>query len=124
MFLYRKGGMQYVDRGDAAAYDFNEATLTQDSAWHTLSLSAIVPANAKVVVLRIGASHASAGRYFRVAKVGNTTGFNNANVSTQVASVINEMTTEIALNAAREIIYWATSGTFASLRLLVMGWWI
>ena len=124
MFISRKGGLQYVDRGDAGAYDFTEATLTQDSAWHTLSLAAIIPANAKTVLLRVGASHASTGRYFRVAKVGNTTGFNNANVATQAASVINEQTTAIALNAAREIIYWATTGTFASLRLLVMGWWI
>lgn len=116
--------MQYVDRGDASAYDFDAATLTQDGAWHTLSLAAIIPANAKIAVLRVGASHASTGRYFRVAKVGNVTLFNNANVATQAANIINEQTTEIALNAAREIAYWATSGPFVSMRLLVMGWWI
>lgn len=124
MFLSRKGGLQYVDRGDASAYDFDATTLTQDGAWHTLSLAAIIPANAKVVVLRVGASHASSARYFRVAKVGNTTLFNMANVATQVTNIINEQTTEIQLNAAREIAYWATSGTFSSIRLLVMGWWI
>lgn len=124
MFLSRKGGLQYVDRGDASAYDFDVTTLTADGAWHTLSLAAIIPANAKVAVLRIGASRSVAGTYFRVAKVGNVTQYNNANVATQVANVINEQTTEIALNAAREIAYWATSGTFVSLRLLVMGWWI
>lgn len=124
MFLSRKGGLQFVDRGDASAYDYDQTTLTADSAWHTLSLAAIIPANAKAVRLRIGASRSITGTYFRVAKVGNTTLFNLANVATEAANVINEQTTEISLNAAREIIYWATTGSFAALRLVVMGWWI
>jgi hypothetical protein len=124
MWLSRKGGLQYIDRGDASAYDYDQTTLTADSDWHTASLAAIVPANAKVVRLRVGAAHASAGKFFRVAKVGNTGFYNQAQVVTQAANTVNEQTTELLLNAAREIVYWATSGSWVSLRLVVMGWWI
>lgn len=118
------GGLNYVDRGNPSAYDFDQTTLTADGAWHTLSLSAIVPVGAKAVVLRVGASRSVAGTYLRIACVGNSAAFNCANVATQVANVINEQTTMILLNASRQIQYWATSGVFVSLRLVVMGWWI
>lgn len=124
MFLSRKGGLSYVGRADIATYDFDANNLTQDGAWHTLDLSAIVPAGAKAVVLRLGASHSSAGRYFRVAPLGYTGSCNQANVTSQVANVINEQTTIMPMNTARTLSYWATSGTFAAIRVFVMGWWI
>lgn len=124
MFLSRKGGLSYVARADVATYDFDTSNLTQDGAWHTLNLSAIVPAGAKAVVLRLGAAHSSAGRYFRVAPLGYTQSPSGANVATQVANVINEQTTIMPMNAARTLSYWATSGTWAAIRVCVLGWWI
>jgi hypothetical protein len=123
MNLSRSPGLKYVHRTDQAAYDYDATSLTQDSAWHTLNIAAIVPANAKLVLLRIGASHASAGRYFRVARVGDTQTFSCVNVATQVANIINEQTAPIVCTG-QQIAYWATSGTFVALRLLVLGWFV
>ena len=124
MFLSRKGGLSYVARADVATWDFDTTSLTQDGAWHTLNLSAIVPAGAKAVVLRLGASHSSAGRYFRVAQLGYTQSASGANVATQVANIINEQTATFAMNTARTLSYWAASGTWSSIRVCVLGWWI
>ena len=124
MFLSRKGGLSYVARADVATYDFDTTSLTEDGAWHTLDLSAIVPAGAKAVVLRLGASRSLAGQYFRVAPLGYTQPCNQANVATQVANVINEQTTIMPMNAARTLSYWATSGTWTAIRVCVLGWWI
>lgn len=123
MNITRSPGLKYVHRAETAGYDYDQTSLTQDSAWHTLNIAAIVPANAKLVLLRIGASHASAGRYFRVARVGDTGNFACANVATQVANIINEQTSLIVCTG-QQIAYWATTGTFVSLRLLVLGWFV
>lgn len=123
MFISRKGGLTYVRRPEGAGQDYDATNLTQDGAWHTLNLAAIIPANAKLVHLRVGASHASAGRYFRIATVGDTTAIRVISVATQVASIINEMNGFIDC-PGQQIAYWATSGTFAALRLTVMGWFL
>ncbi len=123
MMIGRKPGLHYVNRAEQSAYDFTESTLTADSAWHTLSLSGIVPANAKLVVLRIGAARSVGGQYFRVGKVGVTGSYNVANVATQVANIISEQTTIVELSS-QSIQYWLTTGTWASVRLLVLGWFL
>ena len=123
MLIARKPGLKYVNRAEVAAYDYKETTLTQDSAWHTISLSAIVPANAKLVLLRVGAAHASAGKYFRISKAGQTGSYSVVNVVTQAANIVNEQTALVDC-VGQQIQYWATTGTFASLRLVVLGWFL
>ena len=63
----------YVFRGGATAFDWVETGLTADSAYHTLNLSAIIPANAKLVHFRVQIKHASVGQDVRICKVGLTT---------------------------------------------------
>lgn len=123
MLMSRKGGLTYVRRAEQAGYDFDATSLTQDSNFHTLSLASIIPANAKLVHLRIGASHASAGRYFRIATVGDTQSIRTVSVATQVANIINETNGFIDCTG-QQIAYWATSGTFVALRLTIMGWFL
>ena len=123
MMLSRKPGLKWVHRTETSLYDWDETTLIQDGNRHTLSLAGIVPPNAKMVLLRVGASHASAGMYFRVSKVGDTAPYNCANVATQVAYIINEQTTLLDCTGC-QIAYWASNGTFAALRLVVMGWFV
>lgn len=47
---------KYVDRGDPAAPDWTEATLTADGSWHTLDLAGIVgeAVGSNLVHLRLG----------------------------------------------------------------------
>lgn len=47
------GGMTWVDRGDPAAPDWTELTLTLDGNWHDLDLSAIIDAGALLVIFRV-----------------------------------------------------------------------
>lgn len=121
--ITKKAGLRYVARGDAAAYDFDQTTLTQDGAWHTLDLSAIIPANAKLVHLRLGAAASASGRYLRVSPVGYTLNFAIANVATQVANIINEMDAIVPCSG-QQVQYWTTGSAFASLRFVVLGWFL
>lgn len=123
MFVARKAGLKYVHRGNPLTYDYDQTTLTQDGAWHTLDLSAIIPANAKLVHLRLGASASAAARYLRVAKTGVTGGFATVNVATQVANIINE-TDAIVDCVGQQVDYWTTGAAFASLRFCVIGWFL
>ena len=119
--LSRKPGLKWVHRSDVTGYDWNQTTLTQDAHWHTLSLAGIVPANAKMVLLRLGAAHANAFQIFRVAKVGDTDNFNCVSIVTQVANIVNEQTTLVDCTGC-QIAYWTTPGTFVDLLIVVMGW--
>ena len=121
--LSRKPGLKWVHRTGVTGFDWDKTTLTNDSAWHTLSLAGIVPANAKMVLLRLGASHADAFKIFRVAKVGDTDCFNCATVITQVANIVNEQTALIDCSGC-QIAYWTTPGIFSNLLIVVMGWFV
>jgi len=123
MLIARKPGLKYVNRVERLAYDFTDSMFTQDSAWHPLSLAAIIPANAKLVLLRVGASHASPGQCFRVSKLGQTSSVSVVNVVTQTPDVLNEQTALVECTG-QQIQYWATSGTFSGLRLQVLGWFL
>lgn len=123
MFISRKGGLSYVARAEQTAYDYDQTSLTKDGAWHDLDLSAIIPASAKLVLLRVGASYTAGGSYFRIGKQGDTNSFSVVNVATQVANIINEQTALVPV-VNQKIRYWCTAVSFSSLRLLVLGWFL
>ena len=121
--MSRKPGLQYVHRAEPGNYDYDQTTLIQDGVWHTLSLAAIIPASAKLVLLRVGAAHASTGRAFCIAKVGESEFYSCVNVVTQVADLVNE---QIALVdcSGQQIQYRTSFGPFSSLRIVVLGWFL
>lgn len=123
MMISRKGGLSYVNRAEQSAYDYNQSTLTKDGAWHTLNLSAIVPANAKLVLLRVGAAYTAAGYYFRISKAGQPGPFSWADIATQAANIVNEQTVLVDCSG-QQIQYWCSAVSFSSLRLLVLGWFL
>ena len=126
MFIARKPGLKYVHRTGVGDYDYDVTTLTQDGAWHVLDLSAIVPASAKLVLLRLAAAHGLKGKCFRVCKAGESNIYACANVVTQVADVINEQTALVDCSG-QQIQYWATINVpypFTLLWLVVLGWFL
>ena len=123
MLIARKPGLKYVHRTAVEGYDYDETTLSQDGAWHTISLAAIIPASAKLVLLRVGAAHASPGQYFRVAKAGESNLYSFVNVATQVAYIINEQTALVDCTG-QQIKYWASFGMWDILSLVVLGWFL
>jgi hypothetical protein len=121
--LTRKPGLKYINRAEQTAYDFDQTGLTADNNWHTLSLSAIVPARAKLAVIRMRASNSSTSRTFRLSKVGFTNSFSVASLTTPVANIAVEQTTILDCTG-QQIQYWLTSGTWAVVGIIVLGWFV
>lgn len=114
----------YVDRGDPAAYDFTQATLTQDNAWHDLDLSAIVPAGTRAVNLNLRGRHSSTGKELLFRANGNVNYHNASGLRTVVGSLYlyNEIT--IALDSNRIIEYKAMSPNWTNISISVKGWYL
>jgi hypothetical protein len=123
MFFGRKAGLQYVHRGDPIAADFTQATLTADSAVHTLSLASIIPANAKLVHLRVVIKKASTEQRMYIFKVG-LTGYNAVNQFYTQAVNVSIGNTCIVDCPSRQIAYWLETGAWAGVTVCVIGWFI
>jgi hypothetical protein len=123
MMISRKAGLRYVSRGDVAAYDATEITLTADNAAHTLSLASVVPANAKLVLVRFRCANAAANKVFWVGKVGYANAFAVSKVYSLVANYPSESTGIVELSS-QSIAYLAAAGSWVSLGIVVIGWWV
>lgn len=111
----------YVNRGDPAAFDYTTATLTADSTYRTLNLSSIVPANAKLVQLRLLIANAAAGQAIYIRKVGYNNEFNILSLFTQAPNVTT--TTEGFVDCiGQQISYKAATGSWSKLNIVVLGW--
>ncbi len=110
-----------IDRGDPATVDYAVASFTFDATWRDLDLSAIVPANAKFVNLRVQIQDGAAGSYFQLRKNGNVNSANIFTLRTQVATIYNDAGTFIACDANRVIEYRGGAGIDV-LNLTVAGW--
>ena len=92
--------VNFVDRGNTAAVDFDAGDLTDDGTFNELDLSSIVPAGATWVLLRCQINHSvvNFGLFFR--KGGATTGAGEcAGIRTQDANVTNMGNLLVALDS-------------------------
>ena len=121
--LATEGFGTFVDRGDPAAVDFTEADLSLVTAWRDLSLSAIVPAGAKAVVIATTITDNLVGSRIKLRKNGNTNAINVAQLKTQVANNANNADKIVACDNDRKIEYDVTVGT-DDLNLTIAGWFI
>lgn len=118
------GAFNYVDRGDPAAWDFNQTNFITDGAWRELDLSSIVPENAVGVffICEVKSGIASGNAKFR--KHGNV---NYCNVCWQRIQYANRkisMDCFLPLENGRIIDYQFQSGTWSEILFLVKGWLI
>jgi len=114
----------YVDRGDPAAIDFNLGDLITDSDWHDLDLSAIVPAGAKAVILRVDIMNSSAMSELQLRKNGNSNTQNTSKISTQANNIVFCSDMTVALDANRVIEYEAFPFGWSAITMNVKGWWL
>jgi hypothetical protein len=114
----------FIDRGDPAASDFVVGALTTDGAWHDLDISAIVPSNAKAVLIRMSALTTTAQRVITLKKKGNTNSFNGSRMYTQVVSALitGDFVCPIGTDGLLE--YLATNAIWSTLSIVVKGWWL
>lgn len=116
-------GATFVDRGDAAAYDWIETDLTRDAAWHDLDMSPPVPAGALAVLLRVRMSAVLPGNYIGFRKKGDTNGFNESWCYVQANGISIGYDVILTVDGSENIQYFTTANA-TSIDMVVGGWWI
>jgi hypothetical protein len=122
--LAQLGGI-FKDRGDPAAFDKTLTGFTTDNAYHDWDLSAIVPAGAVAILLRVNARTSSAGSgtlFFR--KNGNSKSFAVSELLCSEVGIQQNEDVVVACDSGRVIEYCATATpTWDVMNAVVKGWW-
>jgi len=111
------------NRGDAAADDWDEATLTADGAWHELDLSAKVPVGTSLVIFRLYAKDDIINSYMLFRKKGETNNVNVSNLRIAVANVHHTKDAFVFCDGDRKIEYFMSNVVWTSIGLTVAGSW-
>lgn len=114
----------FIDRGDPATPDFAVGDFLQDGAWHEKNLSAIVPVEAKAILIRLKLTGPVINSSVAFRERGN---FNEENVSKatiQVAPIETNQDMVFSIDPTRIIDYKASNVVFFEIELTVKGWWI
>jgi hypothetical protein len=123
MMLAKKPGLKYVARGDPAAYDADQTTLTLDGAVHVLDLSSVIPVNAKVVHLRLRAANAATGKHVKLFKHGVVNSFAIMDSSIIVVNLAHEQT-GILDCSGQHIDYKIDAVAWSAIGIVVLGWFL
>lgn len=119
------GGVVFVPRGaDSAANDYGVGDFTTDGTWRDLDLSAIVPAGAIAVYLKMVLKDDAASSVMSFRENGNANAIESIAAGTQVANVNIYLNGIVACDANRVIEYMGTNTTFSTINVYVMGWWV
>jgi len=118
-------GHRLVDRGDPAAADWTEATLTADGNWRDLDCSSIVPYTA-IAVIFVGVIHY--GELW-LRKNGNTNEINAGRLIDRNPDLDEDLAADMIVfcDDDRVVEYKLTEGTGGgtlTLDLAVKGWWL
>lgn len=120
--MYFQSRSAFTDRGDPTLVDKAIGDLTL-GAWTEWDLSGIVPAGATAVLLRVTVYNTGAGWEVDFRRKGHT---NNHNLS-RTCGLINLPVMDdliVACDSDRVIEYYVlNSGVYASLDVVVGGWW-
>ena len=118
------GGMTFVDRGDNNTWDFMLENLTINDEYHDLDLSAIVPAGAVAVVIRVFLL-GTAGQRIAFRKKGNVQEYNSSISRLQSAGIEFENEVLVFLDSNRIIEYVGHSAEgFTNINFSVRGWFL
>ena len=118
------GRINYVGRGDPTTNDFSQANLTTDETWNELDLSAIVPAGAVSVYIKVYMQDDAANTLLDFRKAGNSNARNTQKIRTQVANVGVDNNFIVDCDAARKIEYYGTNTAIDAIAIVVCGWFI
>lgn len=112
----------YTDRGDPSAVDWAETGLTLDGTWRDLSLSSIVPAGTKSVVLSVRVKDAAVGTQISFRKNGLSNAIAISKCITQVAD--QEIYYDITVSVASQTIEYNGDAAMDEVDIVVKGWFI
>jgi len=123
MMFLRGRGMNYVEREDRSGYDFTISNFTRDGNWHTLDLSAIVPANVKAVFIKAQALTTSTNKALGFRKYGYTGAYTN--------NVLNIITSNqhtylnfgfVPVDSSGRIEYYMQTADVTGCNVIILGW--
>ena len=115
---------QFVDRGDASAYDFTTTDFTTDGNWHDLDLSPFVPSGSSLVLFSTAIKDDIVGTYISFREKGNVNTFNSSLAIILIANMFFTHYHTVSLDINSTIQYSAANTTFTDLYLSIRGWWI
>lgn len=118
------GRVNYVDRGDPAAYDWTKTDLITDGTWRDLDCSAIVPASAKAIHFLVFIYDDAANTLFQMREKGNQNVLNKDVLVVQVSNVSNGASFFVTCDQNRVVQYNASNQTWTTISILVRGWLI
>lgn len=113
----------FVDRGDAAADDYELADLTEDGSFNDLDLSAIVPPSAVLILLKVGYQTNTLSKAAQFRKAGNSNAYNISQIIPVVVDVITYQDIEVPCDASQVIEYSLASTETTETNITVKGWW-
>ncbi len=116
------GGPGYVDRGDAATFDFTAADLTIDDDWHDLDLSTVIPSGSTAVHLRHFVQSNNISARIRFRKKGHTGFANIADSQIQASTRPFPDDKIIGLDEDRFIQYRVFNTMYTNIFITVAGW--
>lgn len=115
----------YIDRGSISTADFTLVDFTIDGYFHDLDLSAIVPVNARLVLMRVTLLVPPPGWRFAKWKPSFHVGTSNQS-ATPAQIPYNTWCYDIlvAMNEDQKISYNMDNGTWSAINLYIRGWWL
>lgn len=120
--LEATGGMEYVDRGDPSAYDWETGDLTLDGNWHELDCSGIVPEGAKAIHFKVVVQDDADGNGFQIGKNDNSNRLNTLLAISVATNVTQAADGLVTCDNSKKVEYKATNTTWTLVQLLIRGW--
>jgi len=114
----------FVNRGDPNVVDYDKNDFIKDAAWHTLDISAIVPAGAKAVALSVLLTGPTVAKGFWFARNGQAFGRNAFRGSLVVANLLHIYDGVVAVDTDRKIQYLFHVSAFTQIDVTVKCWWL
>jgi len=122
MFFLRRSGSKYFHRGDPTEPDYVVGNFTKDGTWYSLDLSAIIPVNAKLVLLKFMAICGAPGGYVGVRKNGAVDTLNIDTEKYLPQAAVAEFSLSVTPDSAGIIEYKVPNLAWPTLEMIVGGW--
>jgi len=113
--------IELIDRGDPAITDLTQAAMTMDGNWYDWDMSAVVPADATWVLLRVNIQDAFVPRPLNFRKNGNVNLQTIPGLVNQVVNKNYEAELLVPCDDAQIIEYMAP-GAIALIEIIILGW--
>lgn len=114
--------LQFSDRGDVSAVDYDVTDLTTDGSWYDLNLNSTIGADAKFVILTVSVQDDATGSDVLFRKNGNSNSINISKISTQAVDVEISADLIVPVDDNGIIEYKTDNLTYDTINITVKGW--